>query len=239
MYQVKLQEFEGPLDLLLFFIKRDELDIYNIPISRLTEQFIEYLHLMKELDLAVAAEFIWMASLLMSIKVKMMLPQQVEEAEEGVNEHDPRFELVQALLEYKKYKEAAVSLREMDHLARKTYFRGSIEADKTTLVNDGEMLKNVTLIDLMTAIQGVLKRLDAPVIMHTVQQVKTSIEAQSAFLLSRLKDAGKLSFIALCLELESREYVVVTFLAALELIRQQLIVLHADDSVTDFYIEAA
>ena len=102
MYRVKLKNFEGPLDLLLFFIKRDELDIYNIPISYITEQFLEYIRLMEELDLDVASEFILMASMLMSIKAKMMLPK--EDDEEQMDESDPRYALVQRLLEYKRYK---------------------------------------------------------------------------------------------------------------------------------------
>src|SRR6056297_2793129 len=106
MYRVKLKNFEGPLDLLLFFIKRDELDIYNIPISYITEQFLEYIRLMEELDLDVASEFILMASMLMSIKAKMMLPKEDSDDDE-MDENDPRYALVQRLLEYKRYKEMA------------------------------------------------------------------------------------------------------------------------------------
>ena len=105
MYRVQLQNFEGPLDLLLFFIKRDELDIYDIPISYITNQFLEYLHLLEELDLDVASEFVWMASNLMSIKAKMMLPREDSDEEDLLDEQDPRYELVQQLLEYKRYKD--------------------------------------------------------------------------------------------------------------------------------------
>nr|NIR86196.1 segregation/condensation protein A [Candidatus Bathyarchaeota archaeon] len=111
MYRVQLKNFEGPLDLLLFFIKRDELDIYDIPISYITNQFLEYINLMEELDLDVASEFILMASMLMSIKAKMMLPQ--EESDEEFDEHDPRYELVQRLLEYKRYKEMAGKMEDV------------------------------------------------------------------------------------------------------------------------------
>ena len=104
MYRVQLQNFEGPLDLLLFFIKRDELDIYDIPISYITNQFLEYLHLLEELDLDVASEFVWMASNLMSIKAKMMLPREDSDEDDLLDEQDPRYELVQQLLEYKRYK---------------------------------------------------------------------------------------------------------------------------------------
>lgn len=238
MYQVQLEEFEGPLDLLLFFIKRDELDIYDIPISRLTDQFIQYLHLMRELDLSVAAEFIWMASLLMSIKVKMMLPKPEEETAEGLQESDPRFELIQALLDYKRYKESAHTLRALDIENRKVYFRGTTEPDRVDWINDGEVLKNVTLIDLMAVIQQVLKNSSVPDVVHTIEKVKTSIEEQSQFLITHLKNTGRSSFIQLCRGLPGRAFIVVTFLAALELIRQQLISLHVDDDVMDFFLEA-
>jgi segregation and condensation protein A len=239
MYQVKLQEFEGPLDLLLFFIRKDELDIYDIPISRITDQFIDYLHLMRELDLTVAAEFIWMASMLMSIKAKMMLPRQEQDDDEQLDETDPRYELVQALLEYKKYKEAGASLRTMDLAMRTRYFRGYTEIDKTEPVNDGEILKNVTLIDLMTAIRGVMKRFDTPPVVHKVEKVKTSIEDQMEFLITHLREKGRAPFIAICKSLPSREYVVVTFLAMLELVRMQRLRLFADESVHEFEIEYA
>ena len=110
MYRVQLQNFEGPLDLLLFFIKRDELDIYDIPISYITNQFLEYLHLLEELDLDVASEFVWMASNLMSIKAKMMLPREDSDEDDLLDEQDPRYELVQQLLEYKRYKEMSLKM---------------------------------------------------------------------------------------------------------------------------------
>ena len=113
MYRVQLNNFEGPLDLLLFFIKRDELDIYDIPISYITEQFLDYITLMEELDLDVASEFVLMASMLMSIKAKMMLPRE-ESEEDEIDETDPRYELVQRLLEYKRYKEMAEKMADID-----------------------------------------------------------------------------------------------------------------------------
>jgi segregation and condensation protein A len=123
VYRVQLNNFEGPLDLLLFFIKRDELDIYDIPISYITNQYLEYVNLMEELDLDVASEFILMASMLMSIKAKMMLPREEDENEE-IDETDPRYELVQKLLEYKRYKEMAIKMADIDEETRKRYKRG-------------------------------------------------------------------------------------------------------------------
>jgi segregation and condensation protein A len=130
-------------------------------------------------------------------------------------------------------------LRQRDLRMREQYYRGYLESDRTEPVNDGESLKNVTLIDLISAIKTVLKRLETPPVVHRVEKVKTSIEAQSAYLLEVLKSKGKTSFIWICQQLESREYVVVTFLAALELIRMQQLRLYVEESATDFYLEYA
>ena len=130
MYRVQLNNFEGPLDLLLFFIKRDELDIYDIPISYITEQFLEFIHMMEELDLDVASEFVLMASMLMSIKAKMMLPREETDDEAELDENDPRYELVQRLLEYKRYKEMAEKMADIDEETRKKYTRGFYEVDQ-------------------------------------------------------------------------------------------------------------
>src|SRR3990172_7514626 len=122
MYKIKLEQFEGPLDLLLFFIRRDELDIYDIPISKITKEFLEYVNLIKILDLEVAGDFILMASTLMQIKARMLLPREVDEKGEEI---DPRTELIQALLEYKKYKEMSEELSFYESNQRKIKYRGS------------------------------------------------------------------------------------------------------------------
>lgn len=236
MYQVQLQDFEGPLDLLLFFIKRDEIDIYDIPIARISKQFLDYIHALEQLDLSVASEFIWMASVLMSIKVKMMLPREESETDE-FDEHDPRYELVQALLEYKQYKEKAEELYEMDHNNREKFYRGYPEIDKVEWVNDGEVLKNVTLIDLMAAIQSVLTKTPPPPVVHKIEKEKTNIEHQSEYLLSILINRGKQSFLGICLEINDKEVIVITFLAALEMIKEGRILLFIGESPTDFYLD--
>ncbi|MDD8019183.1 MAG: segregation/condensation protein A, partial [Bacteroidota bacterium] len=125
MYRVKLTDFEGPLDLLLFFIKRDELDIYNIPISKITKEFLEYLQYLQELDLDIAGEFIVTAAELMQIKVQMLLPRPEGEEEE----FDPRAELVRRLLEYKRWKEMAEELERMQLRHRQMAYRGNFEND--------------------------------------------------------------------------------------------------------------
>ena len=129
MYKIKLENFEGPLDLLLFFIKRDELDIYDIPISYITEEFMSYINLMEELDLEIAGDFILMASTLMQIKARMLLPKEIDEKGEEI---DPRAELVNALLEYKRYKEMSEELSISEAQQRKVNYRGNYNSDEKT-----------------------------------------------------------------------------------------------------------
>lgn len=236
MYRVQLQNFEGPLDLLLFFIKRDELDIYDIPISYITEQFLEYIHFLDELDLSIASEFIYMASLLMSIKAKMMLPRE-ETDEDEMDEEDPRYELVQSLLEYKRYKEMAEEMHELDANARKSYTRSFFEPDRVEPEPEGEALQEVTLIDLILAFRHAMavERPVAPV--HNVRKYETTIEKQSEYIVNTLRLRGRTSFLGLCEELKSKIMVVVTFLAILELIKERGLVLYMGEKSTDFYID--
>ena len=147
MYRVKLTGFEGPLDLLLFFIKRDELDIYDIPIARITKGFLEYLHLMASLDLEVAGEFIVMAATLMQIKVRMLLPKE-EGAEE---EEDPRAELVRRLIEYKRFKEMSVEMSSMEDGQRSVRYRRFFNADTKIHApeTEEESLRDINLFNLM------------------------------------------------------------------------------------------
>lgn len=236
MYRVQLHNFEGPLDLLLFFIKRDELDIYDIPISYITEQFLEYIHLMEELDLDVASEFMLMASMLMSIKAKMMLPRE-DSDEEILDETDPRYELVQRLLEYKRYKEMAGKMAEIDEETRKRYMRGFNDVDTVEKQATGEALKDVTLFDLIAAFRKVLTDIERNNIVHKVEKVETTIEAQSEFVLITLQKQGGQTFKKLCSTLTSKVVLVVTFLAVLEMIKEQQINLFIEEDPTEFFID--
>ncbi len=236
MYRVQLNNFEGPLDLLLFFIKRDELDIYDIPISYITEQFLEFVYMMEELDLDVASEFVLMASMLMSIKAKMMLPRQESDAEE-LDENDPRYELVQRLLEYKRYKEMAGKMADMDENARKVYERGYVEADIVKKQATGEALKDVTIFDLISAFRKVLSDIERQNIVHKVEKVETTIERQSEFILYTLQNTGKQTFRELCAGMKSKVIVVVTFLSVLEMIKEQQIHLFLEEDPIEFYID--
>ncbi len=235
MYRVQLQNFEGPLDLLLFFIKRDELDIYDIPVSYITEQFLEYIRFLEELDLSVASEFIYMASTLMAIKARMLLPEP-ETDEDDQPEDDPRFELVQALLEYKRYKEVAEEMVIFDKKARNSYSRGYTEPDQVDQEQKGEALREVTMIDIMAAFKNVMKSV-REVHYHDVRRMETDVETQSEYVISHLRKHGKSSFQQLCIGLASRIYVIVTFLAILELIKERQVKLLTSGKHTEFFIE--
>jgi segregation and condensation protein A len=236
MYRVKLKNFEGPLDLLLFFIKRDELDIYNIPISYITEQFLEYIRLMEELDLDVASEFILMASMLMSIKAKLMLPSEESEDEE-LDENDPRYALVQRLLEYKRYKEMAEKMGGLEEESQKQYYRRYHKVDQVQKQASGEALKDVTMFDLMAAFKKVLSDIKRQNTVHRVEKIEVSIEEQTEYVLERLHAAGRTSFLTICTDIKTRAKIVVTFLAILEMLKEQQINLYVGDDPTEFYID--
>lgn len=237
MYRVQLKNFEGPLDLLLFFIKRDELNIYDIPISHITEEFLSYIRLMEELDLDVASEFIYMASLLMSIKAKMMLPTE-RELDEELDENDPRYELVQKLLEYKRYKEMSEKLVVLDEETQKKYYRGYTDADVVEKQATGEALKDVTIFDLMSAFRKVLADIKRQNSFHTVEKVTVTVEDQAEYIIHLLQSRGRTSFIAICTELKSPILVVVTFLAVLEMLKEHQINLYIEnDDPTQFFID--
>ncbi len=237
MYRVQLKNFEGPLDLLLFFIKRDELNIYDIPVSHITHEFLEYIRLMEELDLDVASEFIYMASMLMSIKAKMMLPRDAED-DEMLDEDDPRYELVQRLLEYKRYKEMSVKLTIIDEETQKKYFRGYLDEDEVDKQASGEALKDVSLFDLMAAFRKVLTDIKRQHSYHKVEKVQFTVEQQAEYVLTELQKRGRTSFYTFCISLKTRAAIVVTFLAILEMLKEQQINLFVEDEdPTDFYVD--
>lgn len=237
MYRVQLNNFEGPLDLLLFFIKRDELNIYDIPISYITKEFLEYIHLMEELDLDVASEFILMASMLMSIKAKMMLPEEKSDDDE-LDENDPRYALVQRLLEYKRYKEMAEKMGGLEEESQKRYYRRYHKVDQVRKQASGEALKDVTMFDLMAAFKKVLSDIKKQNAVHRVEKIEVSIEEQTEYVFEKLHDGGRISFKNICHELRSRAKIVVTFLAILEMLKEQQINLYVeDDDPTEFYID--
>ncbi|MBS1655609.1 MAG: segregation/condensation protein A, partial [Bacteroidetes bacterium] len=170
-YQIKLPQFEGPFDLLLFFIERDELDIYNIPITRIIKDFLDYIHQSEELNIELSSEFILFISTLMRIKAKMLLPRK--ELDEQGNEIDPRQELVNKILEYKRFKEASAQMAEMEALRMLMVKRGNIQKELSLIgeeTGEGTEIQNITLFKLMKSFEKVMQkysdRVNAPV--HTV-----------------------------------------------------------------------
>ena len=221
MYTIKLQEFEGPLDLLLFFIKRDELDIYNIPISRITKEFLHYVHYLKSLDLEVAGDFLVMAAELMQIKVKMLLPPEPGEEEEM----DPRANLVKRLVEYKRFKEAALEMSVQEDEQRKTYYRGYYEADPRITMEEEEdaSLRDVSLFDLISSFKFAIERMPKKFI-HEIVRLNVTIDEQIEYVLDYFSRRSEATFYELVKDMEEKIRVVVTFIALLELIRSQRIV---------------
>ncbi len=233
LYKIKLQSFEGPLDLLLFFIRRDELDIYDIPISRITKEFMDYLHLMEQLDLEIAGEFLLMAATLMQIKVKMLLPKEVDSKGEEI---DPRTELVEALLQYKRYKEVSEELSFMEANQRKILFRGNFEADeKENPPELDTLLKNVTLYDLMKAFKKVLiDQKEEPV--HKIEKFNVTIDEQIDYILGRLEEEETIGFIDLVKGMREKLRIIVTFIALLELVKMGAIGLKENHVFNEFEI---
>lgn len=241
MYRVKLENFEGPLDLLLFFIRRDELDVYDIPIAYITEQFLNYLHWMEELNLDVASEFIYMASTLMSIKAQMMVPREDDnEFGDALDEDDPRYELVQRLLEYKQYKEMAEKMNIYEKESMRRFPRGTAEPDKVEPETKGEALRDVTLFDLIAAYNNIiLQAKEEEGRIHKVERTAYTVDQQSEFIKDYLRRNGRTSFNTICRELKKPLAIVVSFLAILELVKEQMIELLIDNpnDITDFYLD--
>jgi segregation and condensation protein A len=233
LYKIKLQSFEGPLDLLLFFIRRDELDIYDIPISRITKEFMEYLHLLENLDLEVAGEFLLMAATLMQIKVRMLLPKDIDSKGEEI---DPRADLVAALLEYKRYKEVSEELSFMEANQRKVHYRGNYKADEKENPPELDLLlKNITLYDLMKAFKtALIDRKEEPV--HEVHRFNVTIDEQIDYILGRLEEKEYLGFIELVKDMNEKLRIIVTFIAILELVKMGAIGLKEVQTFNQFEI---
>jgi segregation and condensation protein A len=215
-YTVKLEIFEGPLDLLLHLIRRNQVDIYDIPIATITDQYLDYLKMMRSLNLDVAGEFLLMAATLLQIKSKTLLPLPPEE-EEG-EEEDPRAELVNRLLEYQKYKEAATRLHERDMLDRDIFVPG-LQAEGT----DGGELVEVGVFELIEALKDVLNRASIEAALDITLD-RITIEERIAQILEMAKLEGtELLFSSLFSGASSKEDIIITFLALLELIKMRMI----------------
>src|SRR4051812_1216260 len=196
-YQIKLPQFEGPFDLLLLFIERDELDIYNIPISRITKDFLAYIHSQETLNIELSSEFILFVSTLMRIKAKLLLPRKEIDAQG--NEIDPRQELVDKILEYKRFKEAAAEMAEMEALRMQVVKRGNLQKELSTVgevAGEGTEIQNITLFKLMKSfekvMQKVYERQNKP--MHTVVRYNYSMEQSREFVYTLASKEKTVSF---------------------------------------------
>ena len=215
-YKVKLEIFEGPLDLLLYLIKRDELDIYDISIERITRQYLEYLQAFKELNIDVAGEFIVMAANLLYIKSRSLLPVDQQPPEEEAEEDDPRWELIRQLIEYKKFKEAAAQLHDRALEQENTFVRGGISTSEGVRPL---FLGEVGIFQLINAFQNVIKRVEAREELQQIFGENYTVSDKIETILARVSEGGALKFSELFAEMASRVEIVVTFLALLELIR--------------------
>ncbi|MCJ7509222.1 MAG: segregation/condensation protein A [candidate division Zixibacteria bacterium] len=231
-YSVKLKVFEGPLDLLLFLIRRNEVDIYDIPISLVTQQYLEYIELIKSLDLEIAGEFILMAATLLRIKAKMLLPQTTDEEQE----EDPREELDYALLEYKKYKQAAGRLENRQEL-ESAYFKRS-DFSFIQLPEEKELARGATLFDLFSAFREILEKAPKESF-HEVEAENVSLEQRIEHILNCLKSKDGIIFEELFLDNPIRLVLVVTFIAILELVRLREIKIRQADNFAQIRVYRA
>lgn len=233
-YRVKLNNFEGPLDLLLFLIKKNEVDIYDIPIAEITAQYLEYVEIIKLLDLESAGEFILLAATLIRIKAKMLLPRpQADEEEEII---DPRLELVSRLLEYKRFKELAVKLSDLEDEQSKVFSRGYYEEIEPGLEGGGiDLDEDVTLFSLISAFKQVLDRVPKETF-HHVEIIQTSLEEQIDYILGRLVTGKQVTFFELVSHFRDRIIIVVTFMALLELIKRGELIIRQSKAFGEIWI---
>ncbi len=239
-YQIKLPQFEGPFDLLLFFIERDELDIYNIPITGIINDFLEHIHKSEELNIELSSEFILFISTLMRIKAKMLLPRKELDAQG--NEIDPREELVNKILEYKRFKEASAQMAEMEALRMLSVKRGNIQKELSMIGeedSEGTEIQNITLFKLMRAFEKAMQkysdRLNKPV--HTVVQYDYTMENSRSKMLSFAQAEKTLSFEKIFNECENRVHAIFLFLSLLELVQQKFLKIVIGEGNNNFIIE--
>ncbi len=238
-YTIKLQQFEGPFDLLLFFIERDELDIYDIPIAQITEDFLAYVRHIESLNLDLASEFILVAATLIRIKAKMLLPRK--ELDENNQEIDPRRELVQKLLEYKSIREV---IDEMGNMEDDRYFRvprGNVKREFETLASkalvDAEW-ETLNLFNLMKVFQRVMQRFEEGPkrVVHRIYNYKFEIVDEQDKVIQKIQNFGKANFETLFEDCENRIHAIIVFLGILELVNFQRIQIVKGDSINQFWL---
>jgi segregation and condensation protein A len=239
-YTIRIDAFEGPFDLLLFFIERDELDIYDIPIAKITDDFLDYVHTLESLNIDMASEFILVAASLMRIKAKMLIPRK--EVDEEGNEIDPREELIQRLIEYKAYKEATNELRDKEEARSLSFPRGNVAVELESLAEevlaDAE-LENLSLYKLLQAFKRVMVRFEEakanPV--HTILQYGYTVQEEQTRVIDKLVLKQRLDFNDVFDDCEGKIHAIVTFLALLEMINNQVVRILSGEGVNNFWLE--
>lgn len=239
-YQIKLPQFEGPFDLLLFFIERDELDIYNIPITRIINDFLTYIHSEEKLNIELSSEFILFVSTLMRIKARLLLPRKELDAEG--NEIDPRQELIDKILEYKRFKEAAAKMAEMEAIRMLMVKRGNIQKELSEIgeeSGEGTEIQAITLFKLMKTFEKVIKRLEQqrnkPV--HTVVQYNYTMEDSREYMLSATRREKVMSFEKIFEVCQDRIHAIFLFLSMLELVQLKYMNIIIGEGRNNFIIE--
>lgn len=225
-FEVRLPQFEGPFDLLLFFIERDEIDVHNIPISSITNDFLEYIRQMNELNIELASEFILVAATLMRIKAKMLLPRP--ELDEAGNEIDPRKDLVERILQYKQFKEACEDMRVLEEDRSLKSARGNIQRELAEIAmqnSASEELMNLTLYQLLNTFNKVVTRFEneSKKVKHKVVQYPYTIAGEKTTLRERIRAHRKVAFTEVITSCENKVQAIFTFLAVLELLAEQVI----------------
>jgi segregation and condensation protein A len=239
-YQIKLDQFEGPFDLLLFFIERDELDIYNIPITKIINDFLDFIHSSEKLNIELSSEFILFISTLMRIKARLLLPRK--EIDASGNEIDPRQELIDKILEYKRFKEAAVQMAEMEAMRMLMVKRGNLQKEIAAIgeeASEGTEIQNITLFKLMKSFEKVMQRVhdrqNKPV--HTVVRYNYTMEGSRDYMLDFVAKEKTVAFEKVFEICEDRIHAIFLFLSILELSQQKFMKLLVGQGMNNFIVE--
>ena len=234
MFDIKLENFEGPLDLLLYFIKRDKIDICDIPITQITNEYISVIDEAKKLDVSIAGEFLFMASMLLRIKTQMLLPRQIND--ESLDIEDPRIDLVAQLLEYKKYKSIANKLKNLHFENKDSFFRNSSKVVYDQSPNASDFLNEVTLYDISKIFKDAVN--NAPTQdSFEIYRETVSLKDQQDFILQQFNNDKILSLKNLVKKLETKLKIIVTFLALLEMIKRSEIICSQKENFEDIEIK--
>jgi len=233
-YKVKLEIFEGPLDLLLYLIKKDEVDIYDISIERITRQYLDYVQAFKMLNLDLASEFMLMAATLMYIKSRMLLPKNVQPPEDEEDEEDPRWDLIRQLIEYKKFKDAAgfLSIKELE---QSQFFAAHPEPAKRPTTEQPQEIE-VSIFDLIRAFRKVLKRFEDENTFGEIHDERFTVGDKIDFLLQSIVEGDSLPFEDLFADAASKSEVIVTFLALLELMKMNQFMVRQPDLLGEIIV---